>query len=108
MFKRQNGNAVWLRRKEHKIMSKVMEYLNSSATVKKRELVLGTIAGLMTGVVIGTYAARPKHPRRPQGAPECPPPPMPPHRPDERPPMPPRESRDPGRRPPRDCKRDGR
>ncbi|MCD8105018.1 MAG: hypothetical protein LUF35_08475 [Lachnospiraceae bacterium] len=81
-------------------MSNVMEYLNGSSTVKKRELVLGVIASLMTGVVIGTYAARPKHPRHPHGVPECPPPPMPPHGPNERPPMPPRKPCDPGKRPP--------
>ncbi|MCD8104462.1 MAG: hypothetical protein LUF35_05550 [Lachnospiraceae bacterium] len=83
-------------------MSNVLEYLNGSSTVKKRELVLGVIASLMTGVVIGTYASRPKHPRHPHGVPECPPPPMPPHGPDERPPMPSRRPCDPGRRPPHD------
>lgn len=89
-------------------MSNVMEYLKDSATVTKRELVLGAIASLMTGVVIGTYASRPKHPRHPHGAPECPPPPMPPHGPDGRPPMPPRKSCDSGKRPPHDFEHERR
>ncbi|MCD8014439.1 MAG: hypothetical protein LUG99_14935 [Lachnospiraceae bacterium] len=75
-------------------MSSILEYLGNSATVTKREILLGAIASLMTGIVIGTYAARPKHPRHPHGAPQCPPPPMPP-----------REPQDPGRRPPHDSGR---
>lgn len=93
-------------------MSNIMDYLNDSSKVTRRELVLGAIAGLMTGVVIGTYASRPKHPRHPHGAPGCPPPPMPPHGapgcppppmpphdPDEQPPMPPGDAYDRVRRP---------
>ncbi len=56
-------------------MDELEEILSSSSVVTKREMLLGAIAALMTGVVIGTYAARPKRPRHMIGGPGCPPPP---------------------------------
>ena len=51
-------------------MSDILERLNETTTITKRELLLTAIAGLMTGIVVGMKSERRHRPPMPP----CPPP----------------------------------